>query len=142
MIPLLLLIAVLAVVLQSPGAVAVVPASGVQVLLKLIDQAPAIITALAALAASLVSLLNFRRLGQVRDQTNGQLSSLLAKNEEMHTMQATLVASLANSVPAASRQAADRGAAAAVLVPDRRVDAPPIKVDVVSTPGSKDNKRS
>lgn len=155
---------VVALFAQLPAPTPVTLGAGAQIALRLIDQAPTIITALAALTASLVGLLNYRRLGKVQSQTNGHMTAMLAKQNE-------LADKLADSVPAAamtavakaasdtavaasanhaaeraadrvadraSDRAADRAAtAAAVLVPDRRADATPIKVDIVSTPESK-----
>src|SRR4051812_28443292 len=60
--------------MQPTQITTTVPAGAVTlVILKLIDQAPAILTALGVLMTALVGLLNFRRLGEVKSQTDGHM---------------------------------------------------------------------
>lgn len=138
---------------QLPAPTPVTIGAGTQIALKLIDQLPAILQALGILAATGLGMYNARKITQVQSQTNGHFSELskkndqlITRNDELHTLQTSLVASLAASVPAAAlapvvdrvADRADRAApGATVLVPDRRADAPPIKVDIVSTPETK-----
>lgn len=143
---------------QLPAPVPVTLGAGAQIVIKLIDQAPAILTAGAALVASIVGLLNFRRLGKVQAQTNGHMTAMLAKQNELadklavsvpaSSLEAVAAASEATAKAAATSRVAERASdraadrasdrasdrAAAVLVQDRRVDAVPIKVDIVSLP--------
>lgn len=90
-----------ALVTQTVVAVAPLGAFA-QIIIKLIDQAPAILQAAGILAATLLGLYNARKLNQVQAQTNGHMTTLLAKNDELHTMQTSLASALAASVPASA----------------------------------------
>lgn len=118
-----------------------------QVAIKLIDQLPAIIQALGILFVAILGLYNARKLNQVQTQTDGHMTKLLAKNDEMQKMQTSLAAALAASVPASAvtdavvAASADRTERAGVRATDRlerggdrRADAPPLKVALVSIP--------
>lgn len=80
-----------------------------QIIIKLLDQLPNILSGLAILLPSIIGILNYRRIGAVKDQTDGHLSTLTKKNEELHTevtsiakALATSSNALANSVPTAT----------------------------------------